>query len=167
MAKGDGSRGPHCGRPSQHPWTSVGDPCHPAAPSDARLRAEDPALSTVMRQAIDQSATFRGLVEAIQATDGIVYVTRGRCGHYVRACLLHWMAAAGPNRMVRVVVDSGRQTDIETMASLGHELTHALEVLAEPSVRTGAECFNCTEARYKVYSRPRQQSRQARRCTSN
>jgi len=52
------------------------------------------------------------------------------------------MAAAGPNRMVRVVVDSGRQTDIETMASLGHELTHALEVLAEPSVRTGAGMFH-------------------------
>ena len=85
-----------------------------AAPSNARVRAEDPALSALIRQAIDQSATFRGLVEAIQATNGIVYVIRGRCGHYVRACLLLWMANAGPNRMVRVVVDDSRQTDIET-----------------------------------------------------
>ena len=109
----------------------------PAAPSNARVRAEDPDLSALVQQAIDQSATFRGLVEAIQATDGIVYVIRGRCGHYVRACLLVWMAEAGANRMLRVVVDNSRQTDIETMASLGHELRHALEVLAEPSVRTG------------------------------
>ena len=109
-----------------------------AAPSIARVRAEDEALSTLIRRATEQSATFRGLVEAIQATDGIVHVVRGRCGHGVRACLMLWMAAAGPNRMLRVVVDSSRQAAIETMASLGHELRHALEVLAEPNVRTGA-----------------------------
>jgi hypothetical protein len=112
------------------------------APINARVRAEDRALSTLIRQATDQSATFRGLVEAIHATDGIVYVVRGQCGHGVRACLFLWMAAAGPNRMLRMVVDSSRQADIETMASLGHELRHALEVLAEPSVRTGAGMFN-------------------------
>ena len=112
------------------------------AASDTRVRAEDPALSALIRQAIDHSATFRSLVEAIQATDGIVYVIRGRCRNYdVRACLLLWMAVAGPNRMLRVVVDGSRRTDIETMALLGHELRHALEVLAEPSVRTGAGMF--------------------------
>jgi hypothetical protein len=50
------------------------------------------------------------------------------------------MGAAGPNRMLRVVVESDR-TDIETMAVIGHELRHALEVLAEPSVKTGAGMF--------------------------
>ncbi|HEY7191043.1 MAG TPA: hypothetical protein VH436_31035 [Vicinamibacterales bacterium] len=111
-----------------------------SAPNIARVRAEDQALSTLIRHATDQSATFRGLVEAIQATDGIVHVVRGRCGHGVRACLLLWMGAAGPNRMLRVVVDSDK-TDVDTMALLGHELKHALEVLAEPSVRTGAGMF--------------------------
>ena len=110
--------------------------------SIARVRADDPVLSTLVRQAIDQSATFRRLVEAIQSTDGIVYVIRGECGHGVRACLMLWMAAAGPNRMLRVVVDSSRKSEIEAMASLGHELRHALEVLAQPSVRTGAGMFN-------------------------
>jgi hypothetical protein len=114
----------------------------PAAPDDARVRAEDPVLSALIRQAIDQSATFRHLVETIQATDGIVYVIRGQCGHGVRACLMLWMAAAGPNRMLRVVVDSDRKSDIEAMASLGHELRHALEVLVQPSVRSGAGMFN-------------------------
>jgi len=109
----------------------------PAAQRDERVRADDPTLSALIAQAIDQSATFRRIVEAIQSTDGIVYVVRGQCGHGVRACLFLWMAAAGPNRMLRVIVDSSRQADIETMASLGHELRHALEVLAEPSVRTG------------------------------
>jgi len=114
----------------------------PGAPGNARVRAEDPALSALIRQAIDQSATFRSLVEAIQATDGIVYVVGGRCGHYIRACLLLWMAAAGPNRLLRVVVDDRRQADVETMASLGHELRHALEVLTESNVTTGAGMFN-------------------------
>jgi len=113
---------------------------NPTAPNDARVRAEDPTLSTLIRQAIDQSATFRRLVAEIQASDGIVHVIRGRCGHSVPACLLLWMGAAGPNRMLRVVVDSDK-TDIDTMALLGHELKHALEVLAEPSVRTGAGMF--------------------------
>ena len=113
----------------------------PAAPNYARVRAEDPALSTLIREAIVQSATFRRLVAEIQESDGIVYVVRGRCPHSVRACLLLWMAAAGPNRLLRVVVDS-RRTDIDTMASVGHELRHALEVLAERSVRTGPGMFN-------------------------
>jgi hypothetical protein len=121
-----------------------------AALNDTRVRAEDPALSTLIRQAIDQSATFRGLVEAIQATDGIVYVIHGRCGHYVRACLLLWMAGAGPNRMLRVVVDTSRQADIETMALIGHELKHALEVLAEPRVKTGAGMFHLYGPGHKV-----------------
>ena len=128
-------------RVSMHGQASPGTVGPPTAPTNARVRADDPALSILIRQAIDHSATFRGLVEGIQSTDGIVYVLRGQCGHGVRACLMLWMAAAGPNRMLRVVVDSSRQADIETMASLGHELRHALEVLAEPSVRTGPGMF--------------------------
>src|SRR5262245_5933305 len=112
----------------------------PAARNHARVRAEDPALATLIRQATDQSATFRRLVAEIQASDGIVHVIRGRCGRYVRACLPLWMGAAGHNRMLRVVVDIEKR-DIETMALLGHELRHVLEVLAEPNVRTGAGMF--------------------------
>jgi len=44
--------------------------------------------------------------------------------------------------MLRVVVDDRRQADVETMASLGHELRHALEVLTESNVTTGAGMFN-------------------------
>ena len=108
----------------------------PGAPAAPRIRTEDPGLSLLIRQATSQSPTFRRLVEAIQATDGIVYVVRGRCGHSVRACLPLWMAVAGPNRILRVVAEDGRP-DREVMASIAHELEHVLEVLAEPSVRNG------------------------------
>src|SRR5262245_30618593 len=76
---------------------------NPTAPTHARVRTDDPALSALIRQASDHSATFRRLVTEIQASDGIVHVVRGRCGHSVRACLLLWMGAAGPNRMLLVV----------------------------------------------------------------
>jgi len=115
----------------------------PDAPTSARVRAEDPALSALIRHATDQSATFRSLVEAIQATNGVVYVTRGRCGnHDVSACLLLWMTVAGPNRMLRVIVDDRRRSEVDTMASIGHELRHALEVLTESNITTGVGMFN-------------------------
>jgi hypothetical protein len=44
--------------------------------------------------------------------------------------------------MLRVVVDDSRKAaDIDTMASLGHELRHALEVLTETNATTGAGMF--------------------------
>ena len=75
-------------------------------------------------------------MDAIQATDGIVYVQRDRCRHHVFSCLVLWMGFAGPYRVLRVNVAGGRN-DIETMASIAHELRHALEVLNEPHVRSG------------------------------
>ena len=115
----------------------------PAALVNARIRAEDPRLAALIRQAIDQSATFRSLVEAIQATNGVVYVTRGRCGnHDVSACLLLWMTVAGPDRMLRVIVDDRRRSEVDTMASIGHELRHVLEVLTESNITTGVGMFN-------------------------
>jgi hypothetical protein len=50
------------------------------------------------------------------------------------------MAIAGPNRVLRVIVEDGRP-DRETMASVAHELEHVREVLAEPSVRSGFGMF--------------------------
>jgi hypothetical protein len=91
----------------------------PRESAGARVRAQDLDLSTLIRQATDQSPTFRGIVDAIQASDGIV-----------------WMGFLGPYRVLRVNVAAGKN-DIETMASIAHELRHALEVLSEPGVRSG------------------------------
>jgi hypothetical protein len=121
-----------------------GDVERPVATADPRVRTEDPVVSALIQQATDLSPTFRRLVGAIQATDGVVYVQRGRCGHYVRACLPFWMTVAGPNRILRVVLDD-RKTDgdeMEAMALLAHELRHALEVLGEPSIKTGSGMYH-------------------------
>src|SRR5262245_54895381 len=81
---------------------------NPAAtvdPTSARVRTDDPVLATLIRDGTDRSTTFRRLIEAITATDGVVYVVRGGCRSPLQACLAFWMVVAGPNRMLRVIVD--------------------------------------------------------------
>lgn len=109
-------------------------------PTSARVRTEDPVLATLIGDATDRSATFRRLVEAITATDGVVYVVRGECRRPLRACLAFWMTIAGSNRILRVIVDD-RKVGLEAIVSIAHELQHALEVLSHRSVRTGGEMF--------------------------
>src|SRR6185503_12991737 len=60
--------------------------------------------------------------------DGIVYVEHGACLRGVRACLALEVTTAGDYRILRVMVDA-RQPDWDVMASIGHELRHAIEVL--------------------------------------
>ncbi len=76
------------------------------------------------------------LVDRINSTDGIVYVSEGQCGHKVRACLSSTMTMAGPNRVLRILIDP-RKVDLEVMGSIGHELQHAVEVLSHHNIRSG------------------------------
>jgi hypothetical protein len=100
-----------------------------------RVRPNDnPAIARLLDEGTTRSATFRRLVETIDATDGLVYVQEGRCGHNVRACLALSVQVAGPNRILRIVVDTRRDHD-ELIAAIGHELQHAVEVLSDPHVR--------------------------------
>ena len=105
-----------------------------------RVRAADPGLAALIAESTGRSATLRQMIEAIGANDGLVYVERGRCGHGVRA-RLDFLTAAGPTRFLRITLDD-RSTDAQAMASLGHELRHALEVLAEPAVTSAAMMYN-------------------------
>jgi len=87
-----------------------------------------------------RSATFKRLIESIEATDGIVYVEEGDCRHSVRACLLPLVTAAGGFRFLRVIVDA-RLEDWQVMSDIGHELQHALEVLSDTQARTDSSLF--------------------------
>jgi hypothetical protein len=58
----------------------------------------------------------------------------------VPACLVWRVTPAGPYRILHVRLDSGRP-DIELMASIGHELRHALEVLEDSSLRSAAAMY--------------------------
>ncbi len=101
-----------------------------------RVRSVDPTIARLIVRAYALSATFRRVVDRINETDGIVYVEHGRC-RGVRACMPLKVTVSGPHRILRIVVDP-RKANCDVMASIGHELWHALEVLRETSIRSDA-----------------------------
>jgi hypothetical protein len=105
-----------------------------------RVRSSHAYIRAMIDEASQRSATFRALVEAIEKSDGIVYVEQGECAHRVRACLMMSIASTAEYRFLRVLVDA-RQPDWEVMSSIGHELRHAVEVLSEPGVRSTEAVF--------------------------
>jgi len=115
--------------------TIHGTPGH-QGPAIPRVRSESPQLSAAIVQGAQRSTTFHRLIEAIDATDGLVYVMEGRCGQGVRACLHMSLELSGENRLLRILVNPRRAPGCELIASIGHELQHALEALSNPKVRT-------------------------------
>ena len=101
-----------------------------------RVRGGDPSIAALIREATERSKTFRRLVEAIDTTDGIVYVEQGRGRNGVRAYLALTVTVAGPNRVLRIVVDT-RGEHSALLSAIGHELQHAVEVLSDPAVTNG------------------------------
>ena len=116
--------------------TIHGQPAAPQVPAITRVRSENPLLSATLVQGAERSTTFRRLIEAINATDGLVYVMEGKCGQGVRACLHMSLELSGKNRLLRILVTPRRAPGCELMGSIGHELQHALEALGNPNVRT-------------------------------
>ena len=98
-----------------------------------RVRALSSEIAGVIEDASARSKTFRGLLAKIDATDGLVYVESGKCGHSVRACLSLSVKVAGPNRVLHIEVDA-RLKDCELIEAIGHELQHAIEILSNPHV---------------------------------
>ena len=66
-------------------------------PAVNHVRSSSLAITALIQQASERSQTFRGLVATINASDGIVYVEEGACGHSVRACFVT-VTMAGPSR---------------------------------------------------------------------
>lgn len=104
--------------------------------SGSHVRSSNPALVSLIHQAGERSAAFRGLIETIDGSDSIVFVEAGDCGHGVRACFVS-VSASGAFRYMRVIVDT-RKADWDLMGSIGHELRHTLEVIGNPQVRDNA-----------------------------
>jgi hypothetical protein len=116
----------------------LGDAAQPTGAAEAtargiaRVRSSNPSINALIQQATERSATFRRIVETINASDGIVYVEEGQCRQGVPACFTS-VTAAGRNRILSVKVDTSK-ADHDLMVSIGHELRHTIEVLANPRV---------------------------------
>ena len=113
----------------------------PAADADdLAVRSTDVSIARLVERAARESPTFRSLVMTIRSAKGIVYIQSGKCGHGVRSCLVD-VVPAGDRRILRAKVDV-RKADRELMASIGHELGHAIEVLGDPSIRSSNAMFH-------------------------
>ena len=100
------------------------------------LRTDDPRLAAALGRGWDESPTFRAIVDRLDGSDLIVYVSRGSLSGQTSAStqLLTW---TGGYRYVRVTMELDPDTDVG-IAMLGHELRHALELADAPWVRDNA-----------------------------
>ena len=102
-----------------------------------RVRSHSPRIVDAIARGTAASPTLRRLIDTIDATDGIVYVDDGECGHAVRACLTPLVQVAGPNRVLRILVSLRKARGCELVEVIGHELQHAMEILGDPAHQNG------------------------------
>lgn len=82
------------------------------------------------------SPTLRQLADAIGRTDGIVYLTIGPCPlRALRGCLLHTVHDARNARYLWIRLGANSD-ERELIATIAHELQHALEVLIRARLRS-------------------------------
>ena len=105
----------------------------------SHVRSRHAGLRELIARGVEESPAFRRMADAINASDGIVFVESGVCKYGVRACLVK-VTSAGRHRFLFVKVDTGKR-DRELIASIGHELRHAIEVLSDPGVTNYAGMY--------------------------
>lgn len=107
-----------------------------SGPTASAVRSSSPSIHALLVEGVRDSATFKRLVDTLEATDGIVYVESGTCrrgADKLNACLVNDVVAAGGHRYLRILVDL-RKDPVDLTGSIGHELQHAVEVLSDRSV---------------------------------
>jgi hypothetical protein len=114
-------------------------------PALVRIRSHGARITEAIAEGTERSGTFRRVVEEIHASDGLVYVDEGECGHAVRACLVLSVTVAGPNRVLHVRVNLRKAPGCELVEAIGHELQHAVELLGNPRVRNGIQAYRFFE----------------------
>lgn len=114
--------------------------CHDAQAADeapnlrfTRVKGVGNEMRQLIREADARSPTVRALVDEIGRSNAIVLVEFGFChGGRVRSCVMH-VAGDQRQRHIRVMV-STRTTNDRLLATIAHELQHAVEIVREPDV---------------------------------
>lgn len=112
-----------------------------AAAVPSHIRTTSPELRAVIDAGIDRSPTFRDLVNQLEASDVVVYVSFGRLSNPGIAGQIQFVAAAGGTRYLQILVT--HLPDPSGLAILGHELRHAVEIAATPSVVDAGSLARC------------------------
>ena len=116
--------------------TALVVPARAADPLGSHVRGASPAINLLIARGMDRSPTFKGLVEALNKTDVVVYLeTNAKLPAGIEGRLM-FMTSAGGVRYLHAQVTAGLGFS-SLIAIAGHELQHALEVAQNPSVRCG------------------------------
>ena len=98
-----------------------------------RVRPDDGRSAAMVLEGMERSATLRALIDALETRDVIIYIQmqpmlKGRLAGSVT-----WVTAAGRFRYIRLSWSPDLSASA-AIATLGHELQHALEIANEPSI---------------------------------
>jgi hypothetical protein len=116
---------------------------------EARVRPQDSRLVELVRAGVARSATFRSLIDRLEAGQVIVYISLSPTLRSSLAGKLTWMTRAGSFRYVRATLNADQSAD-QMIATLAHELQHALEVAEDEGVTDQRSLL----ALYKRIGRP-------------
>jgi hypothetical protein len=99
----------------------------------SHVRGTDEASTTLIRDLVARSATGRELVERLDRSDLVVYVRRRLFTTTMLNGRIGFVRADCSRRYVAIEIAAPRNY-VEELASLGHELQHAVEIAGEPDV---------------------------------
>jgi hypothetical protein len=127
---------------------------------EVRLRPQDARLEQVLKEGARRSTTFKALVDRIEASNVIVYVALNPMMKSSLSGMLTWMTRAGGHRYLRASISTDLTFE-QMIATLGHELQHAVEVIEDESVvdekslvalyrRIGHQNSNAAPARWET-----------------
>ncbi|MGE3275410.1 MAG: hypothetical protein AB7O67_09880 [Vicinamibacterales bacterium] len=114
------------------PDTSVSAPASEGGP---RVRPADNLAARALRDGMLRSPTFRALVERLERGSVVVYVSIEPRQSPRLAGTITWMADTGALRYVRIGLRP-HAVPLRVIASLGHELQHAVEIDDRPGIRS-------------------------------
>jgi hypothetical protein len=97
-----------------------------------RIRIVHSRVADLFQRGYAQSATFRGIVDAIESSDGLVFVETRRCPKGFASCL-HLGARRESLRFLWIDINPLQPGDA-IVRQLAHELQHAVEILRDPRV---------------------------------
>lgn len=97
------------------------------------LRPQDDRLTQLLRVGSARSATFKSLVDRIEASRVIVYVAINPLMKANLSGMLTWMTKAGGYRYLRASISNDLTPD-QMIATIAHELQHAVEVIEDEAV---------------------------------
>src|SRR5512138_397738 len=118
--------------------SAIGLAGQPASASPmSHVRTTEPQIARIVATGIARSATFRRLIDTMNASDVIVYLEPKLSRSALSGYLAHRVVAAGTVRYVKIAVDLHGGED-RLVGLVAHELQHAVEVAQAPSIRDSA-----------------------------